>query len=370
VAVKKLKSINLELESLQARQRALDRFACLLQLDANGKILEVNHRVVELLGFSESELVHQDLSYLVFNYSSSGSLTKMWGTLRSGKIWAGEFNAKRRDGKNYWLQVTVAPVLDTQGKIKSYVLIGNDIMDQKKMEELKDGFISAVSHEIRTPLTLIRAAVSNLLDGVVGSLTPQQLKVLDIASRSCDRLTRIINDLLDLSRLESDRIRAKLQRVDVAYLLHEAVQEFYEDAQKQNIKLKIKIPAGISDIEADFNWITRVLDHLVHNALRFAKSEVVVEAKDLGELIQIGVLDDGVGVSSENKAKLFEKFIQLDRPAGGAGYKGTGLGLAICREILNMHESKIWVESESGRGAQFYFLLSKSRELPVVIPFN
>ena len=235
-------------------------------------------------------------------------------------------------------------------------------IERRRLEKIKDEFISTVSHELRTPLSVVKAAVANLRDGIVGEMSPDQKKVIAMTSRNIDRLGRIINDLLDLSRLESGKARINLHSVQEVSLIHDTIHGFHQEASQHKIRLLEEVPKNLPDVYADPDMVIQVLNNLFHNAIRFAKTKVLITAKEIDSGIQVSVVDDGPGIPKDKLGDLFKKFVQLDRPMGGAGYKGTGLGLAISKEIIDLHHGKIWVESSKGQGTAFHFTLPRYDE--------
>lgn len=257
-----------------------------------------------------------------------------------------------------------------------YRIYMTDVTERKRLDQLKDEFISTVSHELRTPLTIIKGAISNLQDGIVGELTPMQQKVIATANRNVDRLTRIINDLLDLSRLESGHAVMHRRATDVAAILREVQQNFAVIVEESGLTCVIEpIPADCRAY-ADPDLLQQVVTNLVTNALRFARQTITLSvrmapydavrtAAQLSPLqlptpvggdaacVVLTVSDDGPGIAEAAQEQLFSKFAQLNRPMGGAGYKGTGLGLAICRAIAEQHHGTIWYESNMPHGARF-----------------
>ncbi len=249
-----------------------------------------------------------------------------------------------------------------------------EINEQKRLDQLKDEFVSTVSHELRTPLAIIKSAIENLRDGVAGVMNDKQSRTVHIAARNLERLTTLINDLLDLSRLESGKTRVNRHRINLLLLAQEVIQGFQLQAKSKNISLSLDFPTPAPEIYADPDMVIQVLNNLINNALRYTVSQVIIHCrfplKDIEKkteeekwkkpevgMVEISVEDDGVGISPNDMEKLFNKFEQINRPMGGAGYKGTGLGLAICKEIIAQHEGDIWAESLVGHGATFYFTL-------------
>ncbi len=233
-----------------------------------------------------------------------------------------------------------------------------EIKEKSRIDKLKDEFISIVSHEMRTPLTIIKGAVSNLKDGIIGPMTDKQLKVLDTTNRNVDRLARIINDLLDLSRLESGKAKIIRRKTNIKTAVDEVVLNFQNAAMEKNIAVLTDIPLDLPPVFADNDLIHQVLTNLVNNALRYAKQKITVQVViDKDQNVRVGVIDDGEGIPKDKLGNLFNKFEQINRPTGGSGYKGTGLGLAISKQIITLHQGHIWADSDLGLGARFYFSL-------------
>lgn len=258
-----------------------------------------------------------------------------------------------------------------------------EIRERRRMDQLKDELMSTVSHELRSPLTVIKAAIANLLEGFVGDMPEPQMRLVALAHRNVERLAKIINNLLDLSRLEADQVRVQKGKVDLGALVKDAVQGFRLTGGEKRVTIDVDVPENLPAVFADGDLVAQVMNNLLDNALRFASSRVTVAAKPVPSLaaaapagpgggfraavadrpgVRITVQDDGRGIPPEQIGELFNKFVQVGRPSGGAGYKGTGLGLAICKEIIQRHDGSIWAESEVGRGARFHIVLPQSED--------
>lgn len=227
-------------------------------------------------------------------------------------------------------------------------------IERKKVEMMKEEFMSTVSHELITPLTIIKGGLDNINLGFVGPVTPKQKEILFSVSKSIDRLARIIADILSLSRLESKHVELKCQATNLKSLIREVISVFDHEAKEKHILLEEDIPSSV-EVFVDSNKLVQVLNNLISNALRYAKTKIMITCQPIDQMMSVRVIDDGPGLSQEDQAKLFNKFVQINRPEGGEGYKGTGLGLAICKEIIDLQKGKIWVESQLGHGAQFCF---------------
>ena len=236
-----------------------------------------------------------------------------------------------------------------------------DILNRKLkvMYEAQKEFSSTVSHELRTPLASIKIAIDIVMSGTPGDLNDDQKNFLDKAKKNVDRLNRLINDILDLSKLESGKAALKIQENDIGKIISEVVDIQKSVAEKKGLYLKTECGADVPTIPFDADKIIQLFDNLISNAIKFTeKGGIVVTSRSRKEEnhIEICIKDTGPGISKDDMVKLFQKFQQLgDSAKRQTG--GTGLGLAICKEIIKQHGGKIWVESELGRGSSFYFTL-------------
>ncbi len=260
-----------------------------------------------------------------------------------------------------YLGLTVIPVKSGELDI---LIFGADITERKKLEHLKDEFISTVSHELRTPLTVIREGVSQVLEGILGETTENQKRFLSIALQAIDRLSRIINDLLDISKIEADKLELKMDLVNLKPMIDDLTSSsspYQMRAHDKGLTLEADVPERVESYVAR-DKIIQVFTNLVGNALKFTeKGKITISIHDQGDRLECNVSDTGIGISKENLPKVFNKFQQFGRIAG-PGEKGTGLGLAISKGLIEMHGGKIWVESQFGKETSFKFLLPKISE--------
>jgi putative ABC transport system substrate-binding protein len=238
----------------------------------------------------------------------------------------------------------------------------------KELDRMKSDFVSHVSHELRTPLTAIKGAVDLVLREVAGPLTEKQIHYLNRVRSNTQHLAGLINDLLDLSKIESGRIEVKSSRVFLGGLVHEAVEALRPVAAEKAITLETTSCESSILVWADRDKINQVLMNLIGNAIKFtpAEGKVTVSAsRNGGESVKVSVSDTGPGIPPAEKEKIFAKFYQIAE-MNGENSKGTGLGLAISKALVELHGGKIWVESEEGRGSTFSFTLPVSgpQDLP------
>ncbi|HVE12689.1 MAG TPA: ATP-binding protein [Elusimicrobiota bacterium] len=222
-------------------------------------------------------------------------------------------------------------------------------------------FVGALSHEMRTPLTIIKAAVANLREGFAGPLSPEQAAMVDMQHRNVNRLQRIVENILDLSRLESGKAEIRPRRLDAAARIREAADDFRLLARERGIAVKVALPERLPFMRADPELFGQVMTNVLDNALRFARSEVEVSARaDAGE-IEVLVSDDGPGIPKAHIRDIFDKFVQVGRASRTGSYKGTGLGLPICKAMVEGQNGRIWAECPDGKGAVFRIRLPQHK---------
>jgi len=236
----------------------------------------------------------------------------------------------------------------------------------KRLDQLKSDFISTVSHELRTPLTIIREAVAQVLDGILGDTTNEQREVLSVGLEDIDRLARIINDLLDISKIERGKLEIKRERTNIAELIKTLHTSFLPKARNRGIEIGIICSSKDIVVYAEKDQLIQVFNNLIGNALKFTdKGSITISAVDKGDVVECSVADTGRGLKEEDASKLFSKFQQFGRGAG-PGEKGTGLGLAISKGIVELYKGKIHAESQLGKGTKFIFTIPKFTPLELV----
>ncbi len=231
----------------------------------------------------------------------------------------------------------------------------------KRVDQLKTDFVSTVSHELRTPLAIIKEGVSLVLDGTAGPENEKQTQLLTTVKASIDRLVRLINNLLDISKLEAGKTEFNPVLVDFSVMLRDICAKWKIETDKNCQGIECCLPDLPVNIYIDPDKLTQILDNLISNAIKFTPKEgkIKVELKDEKKQIEISISDTGIGIAKEDLPNVFSRFQQFSRPQGGAGYKGIGLGLAIVKELIEIHKGEIKVESELGKGTKFILTLPK-----------
>jgi PAS domain S-box-containing protein len=338
----------------------------IVSTDTEDRILTWNRGAEVILGYSKDEVIGKHLSILLpperfYALEETRTKVQIAGALRDMEV-----RGKKKGGTMIYLSLSVSPIRDLEGQIVGFLRIAKDITEKKRFErrlqeldQMKSDFVSNVSHELRTPLTSIKGSVDNMLDGLTGTLNEKQVRYLSRIKSNSDRLARLINDLLDLSRIESGRIEVRATNLLLTALAAE-VAEYLRPLAAEKL-IRIQVPAVDSSVTAwaDRDKVTQVLLNLVGNAVKFTPEDgtVTIAIERNGkEWVQVSVADTGPGILPEERNKIFAKFYQIahvdkQRP------KGSGLGLAISKALIEMHGGKIWVESEIGKGSQFSFTL-------------
>ncbi|MDB5097771.1 MAG: hypothetical protein JWM80_2192, partial [Cyanobacteria bacterium RYN_339] len=261
-----------------------------------------------------------------------------------------------RDGRRRQVRWTATALLSGDGELDYIVYTGTDVTERAALERLKDEFLGVVSHELRTPLTSIRGALGLLSGGMLGEVSPKGQRMLEIASLSADRLARLVNDLLDVERLESGHLALDYQACDAIALMEQAVATVQGMAAESNVT--VEVDPLEAPLVADPDRVIQVLTNLLGNAVKFSPpgGRVWLRAERLPEGLLFEVRDQGRGIPDDKLELVFDRFQQVD--ASDSREKGgTGLGLAICRGLVAQHGGRIWAENGLERGAVFRFVL-------------
>jgi len=231
-----------------------------------------------------------------------------------------------------------------------------DITQQKRLDRLKDEFVSTVTHELRTPLVAIGGSVNNILKGIAGKINPKVKEYLKISNKNIKRLDRLISDLLDFSRITRGDVKLNLGATDVCKIMSETITEFSPQFKDKKLKCAFYPKPKIIQMNADTDKLSQVFSNLIQNAIKFTprNGEINIHIKYVGlrKNVRIIVEDSGVGIEERNFGLVFERFVQFGRKEG-KGTKGTGLGLSICKAIVNAHNGTVEVKSIYRQGSQF-----------------
>lgn len=273
------------------------------------------------------------------------------------------------NGDRLVVQVRVTAVSDDEGHYAGRVVSLRDVTSEHEIAQMKNEFVSTVSHELRTPLTSIKGYVDLILDGDAGEINEIQHEFLGIVKENSDRLVELINDMLDISRIESGRIHFKVQPLDIGDLIVGAVDTFRAVLAQNGRTVDVRIPEGLPAIAADPDRVGQVLINYISNALKYSPGggKVTVSAKHVDDMVVVSVRDRGLGISREDQKRLFTKFYRVDS-ALTRNIGGTGLGLSICKSIIELLGGETGVKSKIGDGSTFWFSLPVAPPEMIRIP--
>jgi PAS domain S-box-containing protein len=353
---RELESSQAELRESEALFRSLSESSPvgIFKIDTEGKCTYTNPRCQAIGGFKPAaalgnrwmRFVHrEDIKLILSKWSESQSLDGEFSC---------EFRHIQRDGTIRFCRLKTAPIFSDRAQLIGHVGTITDITESRAIEKMKNEFISIVSHELRTPLASIRGSLGLLAAGVLKDRPETAKQMLEIASSDTERLVRLVNDILDLERLESSQVILIKQWCDAAVLMRKSAEAVLSVAAENNINLSI-LPET-AKIWADPDRIVQLLVNLLSNAIKFSapESTVTVRVEDLGDRVLFEVKDRGRGIPADKLETIFGRFQQVD--ASDSRQKGgTGLGLAICRSIVQQHGGRIWAESVVSEGSSFYF---------------
>jgi signal transduction histidine kinase/HAMP domain-containing protein len=266
-----------------------------------------------------------------------------------------------RGGREYFFSPVVVPITEgyTRGDISGTAVIIKDVTPLHEQQELKRSAVTTVSHQLRNPLTSIRMSLHLLLEEKRGALNPQQTELLLAAREESERLTGIVEELLDLGRMESGQTMLEIERMSPHQLAQDSLEPFQVEARDKGIRLDNTVPDDLPEVLGDAKRLQHVMSNLLSNALRFTGpgGAVLVTAEPETEIVRFAVTDTGAGIAADDVDRIFEPFYRVP---GQENPTGIGLGLAIVKEIIKTHGGNVGVDSIPGKGSTFWFTLPKA----------
>ncbi len=391
---------------LQEQQYAFDQHAIVSIVDRNGAFIYANDRLCRFSDYTRDDLIGRPFTLLSAEPNPQQHHQILWEVLQRGDVWQGEMRIKTRTGKIGWVDASLVPMRNTAGEIHHYICIQTDVTERKRNAEalaanqkalemltanleqlirqrtseleksnedlvranqVKSEFISIVSHELRTPLTSIKS-FAEILDDDLDD--PDAKRCLRIINDEADRLNRLINDILDLQKIEAGRMVWRDEKVNIVDLARAALDAFSGAYQTKNIALLLNAEEPGLCVNADSDKLRQVLANLLSNALKYtAEGQVEVSVKRVWDIetklahIRVAIADTGAGLAASQLEKIFEQFYQVEN-AQTKKTQGTGLGLAICKQIIDHYQGRLWAESVLGQGTTLIFTIPDASAAP------
>jgi PAS domain S-box-containing protein len=380
-----------EEDKIRKLSQAVEQSAASIVItDLDGSIEYVNPKFSQITGYTLDEAVRQNPRVLKSGEHNAEYYTELWKTISSGKEWRGEFLNKKKNGELFWESASISPIANNEGNITNYLAVKEDITQQKKAEQeliaakekaeesdrLKSAFLANMSHEIRTPMNGILGFAELLKEpGLTGETQQDYIKIIE---KSGHRMLNIINDIVDVSKIEAGLMELHIQNKNINQHIEDIYWFFKPEAEAKKVKLSFlkTLSAKEATINTDHKKVYAILMNLVKNAIKFthqgsielgygfrgassrnpAKIVSEVGERSRNPELEFYVKDTGIGIPKDRQEAIFERFIQADIEDRMA-YQGAGLGLSISKAYVEMLGGKIWVESEVGKGSTFYFTL-------------
>jgi len=332
----------------------------ILVTDAEWRIRYANRTLLRALGCSAEDLLGEHLILAAHKLSARDSLGELVHYLVRLTVSPPERSRSKiipvKIPDRKFIRILSTPYCPADSS-PGYLLSFTDATVEGEIDEMKSDFISVASHEMRTPMTSIKGSIELLLGGYAGELPPESTELLGICLTAVDRLVRLINDLLDISKIESGKMELHLARLNVMDCVKKSMRSLRSLAEVNTVSIDLEQDGSIPEVMADRDRLEQVITNLLSNALKYSPPEKTVRVRvgAVNNSVQVVVSDEGQGIPPDQLTRVFDRFHQLV-----GAKKGSGLGLTIARALVEQHHGRIWVESELGHGTRFYF------EIPAV----
>ena len=329
-----------------------------LVTDSDWQIRYVNRALLQAMESSEKDLLGTPLHLLPDTSGlgdSSSELLHYLAHLTSSPPEQTEVKTVSvHTPERKFIRITTQPYRPTPSQADGYILTFADATREGEIDEMKSEFISVASHELRTPMTSIKGSLELLLGGYAGEMPQEANELLEISLTAGDRLIRLVNDMLDIAKIESGKMEFNLAHLNMAECIEKSLRSIRSLAEVHHVSFQTEQPENIPSVFADRDRLEQIITNLLSNALKYspANSVVHIRTSSRNDTVRVSVTDQGPGVPPSKIHKVFDRFQQLE-----GAKKGTGLGLAICRALVEQQRGKIWVESIPGHGAEFLFEL-------------
>jgi PAS domain S-box-containing protein len=333
--------------------------------DTHDNVIALNSAAEEILSQGQETVLGQSVWQLfdVFEPNGRGDALAALTQITSAPLsWVGRVVETTLQLSDKIISANMTPVVGANQQPLGAVTALRDITHEVEADRSKSEFVSTVSHELRTPLTSIKGYSDLLFAGAVGPINDQQKHFLDIIRNNADRLTALINDLLDISRIESGRIKLDVEPQQLGDIVHEVTDSLRDEILDKGLDFELDVCEDLPQVMGDRTRLVQIVTNLVNNAYKYTdEGSIRVALSQLDGAIRLDVVDSGIGISTEDQSKIFERFYRADTPVM-EGRGGTGLGLAITKELVELHGGRMWVTSEVGTGSTFTVVLPAAAE--------
>src|SRR5450830_81597 len=337
---------------------------------ASNRILLINKAAEKIFNISEEEFLKKDFTYAIKNpdlFNLIDSVRKdQTKTLPKDYI---DLTIKHKKNVNYY-RVIAKPITNIAGESIGVVTLFQDITKFKEVDDLKPEFVASVSHELRTPIASVLMAAELLHYEIPGKTNEKQKEIISIILEDGNRLKNLINDILDLSKLESGKIQLNFKNYTPQEIIDYVLKILEIRIREENVKIKVEIEKNVIGVKADISKIIQVFTNLIENSINYRalnkRTVIELKAKLLNGKVLFYIKDNGRGIPEEDQKKIFDKFIRLEE-SENIKNKGSGLGLAISKSIIKNHGGDLWVESAIGIGSTFYFTLNLTEDKTALI---
>jgi PAS domain S-box-containing protein len=339
----------------------------IIMLDPTGNVTTWSAGAEKITGYAESEIIGKNFSYFYTKEAIAHHSPEIELEIAKSEGRYEEENWRvRKDGTQYLANDVITAIRNQQGELIGFGKITRDMSERKKIEQMKNEFISVVSHELRTPITSIRGALGLILGGAVGTFTDKATKLLNIANHNCERLLLLINDILDIEKIETGKMNFQLKIVDLNQLVNEAISTNKIYGEKYAIDIQLTQTITYLKVNVDTDRLIQVLTNLISNAVKFASKNTSVDITITrnNEFARVSVTNMGRGISKEFQPHIFQKFSQADS-SDTRNKDGSGLGLNISKAIIEKMGGTLQFVSTPNEQTTFYFELPICSEIPV-----
>jgi len=389
-------TINKVLKDLETQKHALDEHSIVSITDENGYIFYANDKFLKVTGYDSDDVLGKSYEMIKSGMHTDGFFKNIWDVVRQGKIWKGEICNLNKAGQMIWLNTSIIPFMNEAGTPYQFVEISTDITEKKQAEteleqknkilkeltehledivqqrtaelekaneelvnlnNVKSEFVSVVSHELRTPLTSIKSFAEILHDDIDEMDAESRKRYLTIINDEADRLGRLINDVLDLQKIDSGMMNWNNEESDLKDVVENSFNLFKPAFDNKGVELILNSEDVEYDVVIDTDRIKQVLSNILSNALKFThEGQVVIDLSKTKDekYFQVGITDNGIGIPENEMERVFKRFHQVDS-SETRKHGGSGLGLNICKEIIEHYNGKIWVEPGVPKGSCFKF---------------